>query len=269
MGSPLLLRGRPRHGFLLSDPPPAMGLLILAKRCVSVFWMPFDLGQRAGLVCAAALSLLFLLSQFVMGHDDPWVSVGTLLYSDVMMKCHVHHAPTQAFVTDPVACPKPKLRGLSCQGIIPIILYVTLWQWLDFCSGFLFSLFSFFLFKVLRVSVSGFRVFCLGWKKRQAWDIWRQVWDMVKFEKSSTPRARHRRVWVAYKQGLHGQSWQWKEAAGEVRRFRGRQSFTPKVVPGTALPWHRLGSVGGFEWVNVDRPLKWCFCWNCRSTKWR
>ena len=37
------------------------------------------------------------------------------------------------------------------------------------------------------------------------------------------------------------------EGAGPVGRF-GRQSCsTPKVVPGAALPWHRLGRVGGFK----------------------
>ena len=35
------------------------------------------------------------------------------------------------------------------------------------------------------------------------------------------------------------------EGVGPVGRF-GRQSSTPKVVPGAALPWHRLGRVGGY-----------------------
>ena len=34
------------------------------------------------------------------------------------------------------------------------------------------------------------------------------------------------------------------EGIGPIGRF-GRQSSTPKVVPGAALPWHRLGRVDG------------------------
>ena len=48
------------------------------------------------------------------------------------------------------------------------------------------------------------------------------------------------------------------EGAGPVGRF-GRQSYsTPKVVPGAALPWHRLGRVGGllfWIWIITGFPV--------------